>query len=334
LKPVVLFLVDSLQTGGAEQSLLEILKGFSEFRPIVVVAFRGRSDLEPAYTGAGISVVHLGLNRSLSFRKLARQALPVIRDLNPALIHSTLFYSDMLARRLKPLVSVPLVNSIVNDTYGKRRYRLEPLPVKIKLFVVRLIDSWSVKAVDRFIANSETIAGSISRALGVSRQNITVIPRARAVDTFLKVDETMVNDLRRTLQLNDKRIFLHAGRMIRRKGHADLLHAFKILADNYSDVVLLLAGDGPELEELLRLSEKLGLNGKVIFLGNRKDVPVLMKAADFFIFPSYYEGLPGVLVEAMLARLPVVASDIPENKEILDEALFSELKEVNLKCFA
>lgn len=112
-----------------------------------------------------------------------------------------------------------------------------------------------------------------------------------------------------TLDLaGDAPVFLTVARMTGQKGHDVLLEAFRRLLDGEPGAALLLAGEGPERSRLERLAEELGIAGAVRFLGQRDDVPDLMAAADFLVLPSLFEGLPLVLLEAMAARLPVIAT--------------------------
>ena len=80
---------------------------------------------------------------------------------------------------------------------------------------------------------------------------------------------------------------------------------------------MLLAGDGWNRDSLKRLANTLGISSRVSFLGTRSDIPDLLSACDIFVFPSLYEGLPGALIEAMLAGKPVIASDILEVREVI-----------------
>jgi glycosyltransferase involved in cell wall biosynthesis len=91
------------------------------------------------------------------------------------------------------------------------------------------------------------------------------------------------------------------------------------LRERIPRIVLLLAGrEGHASDELRPLHEELGLEGSVRFLGHREDVPDLLAAADLFVFPSLYEGMGGAVIEAMALGLPVVASDIPAMREVLE----------------
>jgi glycosyltransferase involved in cell wall biosynthesis len=84
-------------------------------------------------------------------------------------------------------------------------------------------------------------------------------------------------------------------------------------------LVTVIAGrEGHATDELNRIAQQMRLNGHVRFLGHRDDIPDLLAAADVFVFPSLYEGLGGSLIEAMALGLPIVASDIPAIREVVE----------------
>ena len=115
-------------------------------------------------------------------------------------------------------------------------------------------------------------------------------------------------------------VFLNVGELIDRKNHKVLLQAMKKL--NNPQAVLLIAGDGEKKEELEKDIHDLGLEKSVKLLGYRTDVKELLKAADCFLFPSYQEGLPGALMEAMASGLPCIASNIRGNTDALQDSGF------------
>lgn len=153
-------------------------------------------------------------------------------------------------------------------------------------------------AVSDAAADSFRDAGLTPAMLATIRNGIA--PRA-AVGTR--------GEARRALGLAaDAPLFLTVARMTAQKGHDVLLEAFARLAEEKPDAALLLAGDGPERARLAGLAARLGIEGSVRFLGRRDDVPDLMAAADFLVLPSLFEGLPLALLEAMAARLAVIAT--------------------------
>ena len=119
---------------------------------------------------------------------------------------------------------------------------------------------------------------------------------------------------------SDQVLFLSVGELIDRKNHRVLLQAVKKL--NNPNAVLLIAGDGEKKDELEVQIKELGLESSVKLLGYRSDVKELLKAADCFLFPSYQEGLPGALMEAMASGLPCIASRIRGDTDALEGSGF------------
>jgi glycosyltransferase involved in cell wall biosynthesis len=105
----------------------------------------------------------------------------------------------------------------------------------------------------------------------------------------------------------------------RHKDHATLLRAFAEVRRHRPAVRLRLAGDGSLRDELVALAAQLGLSDAVEFLGSRHDVPELLGQADLFVFSTTpQEGLGTVLVEALAAGVPIIASDVPACRELLE----------------
>jgi glycosyltransferase involved in cell wall biosynthesis len=132
--------------------------------------------------------------------------------------------------------------------------------------------------------------------------------RALLHDSLGKRPETKV-------QARDRLTLIYVGRLSGEKGVADLLEATRIIRNRLPDraVRLRIVGDGPQSVELQLLASRLGLNDAVEFIGGLSFGPQLFElyaAADIFVLPSYTEGLPGVLLEAMALGVPVVATRV------------------------
>ncbi len=102
------------------------------------------------------------------------------------------------------------------------------------------------------------------------------------------------------------------------KDHPTLIRAVQLMISQGRDVELLFAGEGPRRPEYEALVTELGIGQAVRFLDSRPDVPELMGASDVFVLATHTEGLPIVLLEAMAAELPIVATDIPSCRQVLD----------------
>ena len=110
----------------------------------------------------------------------------------------------------------------------------------------------------------------------------------------------------------------YVGQLIRRKNVECLILAFHQLAALRDDVRLLIVGEGPSSEHLQELVSSLNLSRRVGFTGYRGDAIALMKTFDLFVLPSWEEGIPRCLMEAMAAGVPVVGSDIPGNRDLIE----------------
>jgi starch synthase (maltosyl-transferring) len=114
-------------------------------------------------------------------------------------------------------------------------------------------------------------------------------------------------------------VLLFVGRLDPQKGPLQLLEAAAELFTEHSDLQLVMVGDGPLATELRAWTVVRGLESRIHFVGRQADVAGLMRAADVFVLPSLWEGLPNVILEAMAAGMPVVATDVEGVRDLLIE---------------
>ena len=134
-------------------------------------------------------------------------------------------------------------------------------------------------------------------------------------------DSVLRSEIRSKLGLNDELAVGHVGRFSLAKNHSFLLDVFTALLHQEPNAVLLLTGDGTNMEKMKLKAQELGIAEHVRFLGVRSDVPDLMQAMDVFVFPSLYEGLPVTMVEAQAAGLPCIISDKVPPECVLTDGL-------------
>ena len=317
-KHKVLYIIDTLETGGAEKSLVAITSMFKTITPIFVQVYPG-SGLKDLLLRNNIEVYDLQIETGYNFKVALSNLIPLVLKIKPDIIHTTLFKSDIIGRKLKKHYNVPLVNSLVNNSYIKQRYNNLDFISKFKLYLVQQYDKYSSRSVDLFISNSNAIKFTNAKALNIPERKIKVIHRGRELKDFTDIDLSSLENLRNELNLHDKTIFLNVSRLLERKGQLDLLRSFKSIINNDPQSILLIAGEGEYRSVLEDYIFKNKLKKNIILLGNRTDIPELLSVSDFFVFPSWYEGLPGALIEAMMSNTPIIASNIPENLECIDK---------------
>lgn len=133
-------------------------------------------------------------------------------------------------------------------------------------------------------------------------------------------------EMRREFGFEDRFVVGHVGRFAGQKNHVFLLEIFAALAEKREDAVLLLVGGGERESEIRKRVLALGLQEKVRFLGIRKDVNRVMQAMDAFVFPSFFEGLGVVVIEAQAAGLPCFVSDkVPLAAKLTDNVVYLDL---------
>lgn len=146
-----------------------------------------------------------------------------------------------------------------------------------------------------------------------------MLKNAIDIDKY-RYDPQIRKKYREELELGEKKTMIHVGRLHPAKNHMFLLEVFAQVVKQNPNTVLLLVGDGELRDEIQKKISALGLQDCVQMLGSRSDVPQLLQAADFFVFPSAWEGLPVTLVEAQAAGLPCFISD-----QITKEVVLSDL---------
>ncbi|MFW9989794.1 MAG: glycosyltransferase [Candidatus Odinarchaeota archaeon] len=156
--------------------------------------------------------------------------------------------------------------------------------------------------------------------------------KIRVSPTGINYDLKMVDrNIRELLKIgNNEKIMLYVGLLNKRKG-IDLIikTAFQLKSEN---IKFLLVGDAPKREKYIKITSNLGLSKNIIFLGNRLDVHNFYNQADIFFFPSRGEGLPGVLMEAMLYQVPIVSNNIPGVRDLvehMENGILCEIEEIH-----
>ena len=302
----VLLVVDTLEVGGTEKSILALCSRFKSMEPVVVHLFKGDT-LKRQFQQAGVKVISLNLRSPFLVLNCFTELKNVIKAEQPAVVMASLFFAEFYTRLSLLGSGVPLVGTFVNDSYSQDRFRKLSISVRIKLRVYQLLDALTARRCNFFLANSQTIAASNSKALGLGKRKIDVIYRGRDISLFQKEYEP-----------NQKRLhFVTVGRLIKRKGHEELIRVFGKLIKKFPQAQLSIAGDGDERVPLQLLIETLSLQDHVELLGQVNNIPALLYAADFFVFTSHYEGFSGALIEAMMVGIPVVASDIAMTREAI-----------------
>ena len=178
------------------------------------------------------------------------------------------------------------------------------------------------------IVNSNFMKNDIQRLFGLPYDKINVIPNGINTNNFSGIERDY--DFRRQYAMDNEKIILYVGRLVYEKGIQHLIGAMPKILENYHDTKLVIAGRGRMIDELREQANRMGLSEKVYFTGylDSKKVQKIYKCADVAVFPSTYEPFGIVALEAMLAGVPTVVSDIGGLDEIVSH------REDGMKCYA
>lgn len=144
---------------------------------------------------------------------------------------------------------------------------------------------------------------------------------------FFQFNEKIRKEKRKELKINNDMLVIgHIGRFVEQKNHKFLIDIFNELHKKEKNSILLLAGQGPLMNEIEEKVESLGLKDSVKFLGQRNDVNELYQVFDVFLLPSLYEGLPVVGVEAQASgNLCYLSDNMTKETKVLDSTIFMNL---------
>lgn len=162
----------------------------------------------------------------------------------------------------------------------------------------------------RNIAVAPAVADVVRRRLLLTGERVAVI--VNGVPVPPSGDATGLRDAGRGLCI------VTVGRLVDLKGQEQLIAAVATLVGQYRGLRVFIVGDGPRRESLQQKTKSLGLSDNVVFTGSVDDVPAYLRLADAYISTSHYEGMPVATLEAMAWQVPVIASDVPGNRDVVE----------------
>jgi glycosyltransferase involved in cell wall biosynthesis len=300
LKPPlsIAIMIESVLLGGAEMVVLQLATELRDrghtVHPVVPLGDLGW--LGKVLREHGFDIHTYDLRRPIDFGLPARLAATLAK-LNVEVVHSHEFtmavYGTAATRRLRiPHIITMHGNQIVMDRF-RRRVALR----------------WALRRSQAAIAVSQDTGLHMESRLGLRKGEIRVIPNGiphrpgdpRKLRSELGIDESEV-------------LLVSVGNLSPRKSHVTLVEALARLRQQRGDEGLpwrlVIVGEGPERPKLEQMIREAGLEQRVHLVGGRTDIPDIQAAADVFVLPSLWEGLPLVILEAMISGNPVIASNV------------------------
>jgi len=313
--------INSLGAGGAERSMVEFAKFLHLKNDVTlkIVCLKHKEiGLEKEVEEFGIRTIYYEGNGGLKAKTAFLTS--IINDENPDIIHSVLAEANLILRLSRLFTKKgKIIQSLVSTPYSLERKKDSELSWQ-KFKLAKQLDIWTARLTPGIFYHAITkeVYDHYSPLFKI-KSNYKIIYRGRYENLNV---ETLYNETPGFLIIN-------VGRQEFAKGQIDILKALNYLREKYeiSDVNLQILGrPGQYSNKLINLIKENKLKDQVQIHGFVDDVEKRLVNADAFVFPSYYEGLGGALLEAFAAKLPCICSDIPTLKEVVgkeDGALFS-----------
>jgi len=304
----ILHITHSLNIGGLERVVVDLAKEFSRRgHDVHICCLADKEPLAREAERAGVTVFSLnkapGIAAGLPFRiakTVRNQKYDVIHTHNEAGIIYGAFAAIISGMRC-----------IVHTEHGKE-------PGYLEKNLLRLAERYLFGRANHIVAVSESLRVNLTRDYGLPCGRVKVILNGIAAKEFYRPE--CRKQARKRLGIENGGLLIgHIARLVPLKNQKFLISVFGELKKEYGKLKLVIAGDGPLMSELRSFAADCGLSGDVLLLGERSDIPEILSAFDLFMLPSLTEGISVTLLEAMAAGIPVVASRVGGNSEIVDD---------------
>lgn len=253
--------------------------------------------MKSAFQDAGAAAFNTGLGDRVGYGAL-RQLRRYFAEHSIQMVHTHVLRPDVLGGLAGRLARHPIVLSTKhNPRYSSRQ----------PAWIMRNAVYWPVMYLPHHIITvTDLIRQQAIASLRINPSRITTIHNGVETDKFYCPEAR--EPVRAELGLGPHELALmYVGRVIEGKGLSDLLPAVATIVPRHPELRVVIVGDGPIRGRLEHLAQELGMRDKVLFTGQRSDVAAVLAAADIFVLPSFIEGLPLSMLEAMSAGKPVVA---------------------------
>jgi glycosyltransferase involved in cell wall biosynthesis len=313
----VLFVIGSTEIGGTETQMLSLARGLygHEFS-CTVFSLQKKGVLGPYFSEFGVTVYDGGLGKGDIYKrpwKLLSAEISLIRlilKLKPRVVHSYLPLATFMGALAGRLCRVPLVITS-RRSLGRYQERYRAL---------RLFDLLANKFSHCVTVNSKSVWNDVLVRDNVDPKKLVLIYNGVDHSNFDVPREVRVELRKKTGFTHSHKVVTVVANLIPYKGHAELLDAAAAVLDQIPISRFWLVGRDRGIEKYLKQkARELGILNRVIFAGERSDIPNILAASDILVLPSHEEGFSNVILEAMAAGLPLVATRVGGAQEaVLD----------------
>ena len=294
----ILQVIGSLDVGGAETMLLNILKtaNKNKFEFYFLCYSNRKYGYEDDIKQMGGKIIRIKKAWPIRF---IREIIKTIRENEIDVVHCHTYYNSVY-----PVIAARIsgIKTIISHSHNTRSSKTVPIFKKIYYKVAG-------KFIKKYSTHLVACGNEAGKAFFGKNSNFSVFNNGIILDDFA-FSLNKRNSMRKELGISEDTVVVgHIGRFSEQKNHEFLVKVFYEYQKNNQNSVLLLLGDGGLIEKIKKMVDDKGISDKVMFLGVKKNAKDYYSAFDVFAFPSWYEGLPVVLVEAQANGVEILASD-------------------------
>jgi glycosyltransferase involved in cell wall biosynthesis len=313
--PSIVFVARALDIGGAQRQLVELAVGLHRAGcRVSVVTFYGGGAFEAPLRQAGVPVVCLNKSGRWQVVSFLWRLILALRREQPDIVYSFIDMPNLLVTAIRPfLKNVRLVWGIAASNMECAEHdALTDIEWRLGIFLSRFADL--------VISNSEA-GRHYHVSSGYPAERTVVVPNGIDV-THFRPDPAARKEIRAQWQIEPgMKLVGLVGRVDPVKDQANFIHAARAVCNERNDVRFVCAGpgSGAYFDEVVALARSLGLDGRLLWAGERTDIWRVYNALDLAVSSSLTEGLPNVIAEAMATGVPCVVTDVGDSAYVVGD---------------
>lgn len=300
----ILHILQRMEAGGTQALLMNIYRNIDREKVQFdfLVEYPNKQFYDDEIISLGGKIFYTNIRNDYNIFKFKKQLKRILNENDYKIVHVHAFTIGYICLKTAKECNIPvrIAHSHNNETVHDSKYFLKKIMQKL----------YTIYATDLFACSNE--AGKYL----FKNKKFTVLNNAIDTKKF-EYNESIRRKMRSNLKIENNFVVGHVGRLHTQKNHDFLIDIFKEIKHKRENSKLLLIGTGPLENKIKEKIKNCKLENDVLFLGNRTDVNDIYQAMDVFVFPSLFEGLGIVTIEAQVSGTPVICSDkLPKEIEI------------------
>lgn len=302
----IIHVIGNMNIGGAETFLINVLKNINidKYELIFLCYGNNKSDYEDDIQKLGGRIIKISEPKKVGYIKHMKELKKVFMNENPDVVHAHTYYNSAFSMLVAKKIGIKTRITHSHSTESDVRKNL--IHGIYELITRYIINNYS----NIFLSCGE----EASKNIFYKTKKVEIIYNGVNMKEFMFNEKERVNKRKELGILDDEFVIGHVGRFAEVKNQIFLINIFEEYLKRNPNSRLVFIGDGPLMDDIKKIANVKGIQGKTLFLGKRRDVNKLYNMMDMFVFPSLFEGFPVTLVETQINGLKALVSDKVDSK--------------------